>query len=421
MDFVPFKPDEFVLLDGAMGTMLQKKGLQPGEQTELASLEHPGWLREIHGEYVAAGTQILLADTFGANREKLAVSGRKPEEIIPPAIVIAKEAATEAGALVALDIGPLPRLLEPAGDLIFDEAVDLFREMMLLGEKAGADLIVLETMANLQEVRAGLIAAKETNLPVCCTMTFEGCGRTYMGCSLAALGLTAQGLGAFAVGVNCSLGPRELPPLMEELARWTSLPLIAKPNAGLPTGDGKHYDITAEEFADYQKELARMGVRFLGGCCGTDPSYIALLKEKLMGLTYSPEAREMPAALCTESKTVLLEDAVLSPQDGLSEELLSGDADDIMDSAMDLLDEDANVITLSVPEDTAMEEEEAALLAGVRALHGNVDAPVCIVTRRPAAAEKALRECCGRALLCAPGEEGERTARTWGALWKPLP
>ena len=410
-----FPKESFVLLDGAMGTMLQQKGLKPGEQPELIALTHPEWLKDIHGAYVAAGTRIVYTDTFGANREKLGPTGRTPEEVIPAAVRAAREAAG-GEALVALDIGPLGRLLQPAGDMPLDEAVELFGEMMALGEQAGADLIVLETMADLQELRAGLLAAKgRTHLPVLCTMTFEACGRTYMGCSIAALALTAEALGAAAVGVNCSLGPRELPPLLEEMARWTTLPLIAKPNAGLPVGDGTGYDITPEEFAESQKKLAQWGVRYLGGCCGTSPDYIALLKGALDGLSYTPAPREVPQALCTPSGAVLVEDAVFSPADALTEDLLSGNGDDLTDTAQELLDDGADVLVLEAPGLT-LEEERAALKNGVLALQGYVNAPVCLRTRRPEAAEEALKAFCGKGMLWAPG--GQTVADACGALWR---
>ena len=247
-----------ILLDGGMGTMLQAKGLKLGEAPEVAALEHPDWLLDIHRAYVEAGTQILCANTFGANREKLRRTGRTVEEVIPASIAIAKQAAA-GRALVALDIGPIGQLLEPTGLLKFEDAVDIFKEEVAAAAKAGADLVMIETMTDLQEARAALLAVKETcDLPVMVSMTYDERGRTFLGHSPACAALTLEGMGADVIGVNCSLGPREMPPLVEELTRWTTLPISIKPNAGLPDPSGAGYDITAEEFADSMAALTEM-------------------------------------------------------------------------------------------------------------------------------------------------------------------
>ena len=246
-----------VLLDGGMGTMLQARGLSIGEWPELAALEHPDWLEDIHRAYVEAGAQILCARTV--------------EEVVPPSVEIARRAA-RGRALVALDVGPTGQLLEPTGTLRFEEAVDIFAQTVRAGVQAGADLILIETMTDLQEARAALLAAKEnSSLPVIVTMTYEERGRTFLGCDPASAALTLEGMGADAIGVNCSLGPREMPPLVRELTRWSTLPIAIKPNAGLPDPGGAGYDITAEEFAGSMAELTGLGVKLYGGCCGTTP------------------------------------------------------------------------------------------------------------------------------------------------------
>ena len=189
---------------------------------------------------------------------------------------------------MALDIGPIGQLLEPTGSLRFEEAVNIFKEVVLAGVQAGADLVLIETMTDLQECRAALLAVKECcSLPVMVTMTYEDRGRTFLGHSPACAALVLEGMGADAIGVNCSLGPREMPPLVEELTRWSTLPIAIKPNAGLPDPGGAGYDITAEEFAAAMADLAPMGVKLFGGCCGTTPEYIALLKRALMGQALS--------------------------------------------------------------------------------------------------------------------------------------
>lgn len=212
-----------ILLDGGLGTMLQARGLTMGEHPELAALEHPDWLLDIHRAYVEAGSQILCANTFGANREKLARMETAPAGVIGPSIALAKQAAA-GRALVALDLGPVGQLLEPTGSLDFEAAVDIFKEEVSLAVQAGADLVMVETMTDLQECRAALLAVKETcDLPVMVTMTYEERGRTFLGCDPASAALTLEGMGADAVGVNCSLGPREMAPLVRELINWTTL------------------------------------------------------------------------------------------------------------------------------------------------------------------------------------------------------
>ena len=288
-----------VILDGGMGTMLQAKGLKLGEHPELAALDHPDWLLDIHRAYAEAGSQILCANTFGANREKLRRTGRTVEEVIPPSIAIAKEAAA-GRALVALDLGPIGQLLEPTGTLDFETAVEIFAQQVRAGAAAGADLVMIETMTDLQECRAALLAVKENSgLPVLVSMTYEERGRTFLGHAPACAALTLEGMGADAIGVNCSLGPREMPALVEELTRWTALPIMVKPNAGLPDPGGAGYDITADQFAAAMAELTELGVKCYGGCCGTTPEYIAKLCKALEGRTIREVPRTVPAAVCS--------------------------------------------------------------------------------------------------------------------------
>ena len=264
--------NEFVFLDGAMGTMLQAKGLEVGGVPELLNLTKPEWLEEIHGAYVGAGSQIVYSNTFGANRYKLAETGKSVGEIIPAAIANAKKACGNK-ALVALDIGPIGQLLEPTGSLSFEEAYDIFKEQIEAGKDA--DLIVFETMTDLYELKTAVLAAKEnSNKPVLVTMTFEESGRTFTGCSAAAMAMTLEGLGADAIGINCSLGPKELYPVAEEICRWTNLPVIVKPNAGLPDPVTGEFSVKPKEFAEALAEMTGIGVRIFGGCCGTTPEFI---------------------------------------------------------------------------------------------------------------------------------------------------
>ncbi|MBO5502267.1 MAG: homocysteine S-methyltransferase family protein, partial [Clostridia bacterium] len=226
-----------------MGTLLQQNGLKPGMQPEEMNLTAGEAVTAIHRTYVEAGSRIIYTNTFGANAHKLAPTGLSPEDVIPAAVKLAKAATQGTDALVALNIGPLGELLEPMGSLTFEEAYALFAQMAKAGAAAGADLAVIETMTDLYEAKAALLAVKEnTALPVLVTMSFEATGRTFTGCTLAAMAHTLEGLGADAIGINCSLGPVQAAPFIRELAKHTSLPIIAKPNAGLPNPVDGSYD-----------------------------------------------------------------------------------------------------------------------------------------------------------------------------------
>lgn len=276
MDLETRLKKEILLLDGGTGTMLQRFGMQVGTIPETLNIEKPDWILRLHRGYIEAGSDIVYANTFGANRLKLAGTRYTVDELVGAAIRLAKEAA-RGDALVALDIGPLGQLLAPTGTLSFEEAYDLFAEIVEAGK--GADLVVIETMTDLQETKAAVLAAKEhANLPVFVTMTFEENGRTFTGCSVPAMCLTLEGLGVDALGINCSLGPKELLPIVEEISKWTSLPIIVKPNAGLPDPVTNAYDITPEDFVSYVEQMLPFGPRVLGGCCGTDPEYIRGLR-----------------------------------------------------------------------------------------------------------------------------------------------
>lgn len=256
-----FESKKLIFLDGAMGTMLQQAGLQPGELPELAALTNPDMLTAIHRQYIDAGADIVYANTFGANRCKLQKLGVTVAEVVDAAIAAAQKACDGTFAKVALDIGPLGELLEPLGTLDFSSAVDMFAELVRAGVKAGADLIAIETMTDLQEARAALIAAKEnSDLPVIVTMSFDESGRTFTGCTAASMAATLTGLGADALGVNCSLGPKQLLPILRELCENTTLPVIAKPNAGLPDPVDGHYDLSPADFAEAMAEAVAAGV-----------------------------------------------------------------------------------------------------------------------------------------------------------------
>ena len=387
-----------------MGTMLQAKGLPVGATPELTALEHPEWLLDIHRAYVEAGAQILYANTFGANREKLSHCGKTVEEIVPAAVALAKEAA-QGRALVALDIGPTGQLLEPTGILDFETAVDIFAQVVRAGAAAGADLIVIETMTDLQEARAALLAAKEnSDLPVLVTMTYEATGRTFLGCSPAAAALTLEGMGADAIGVNCSLGPREMPPLVEELLQWTTLPIVLKPNAGLPHPDGSGYDITPQEFAHSLAQLTELGVQVFGGCCGTTPEYIALLRQALEGRSVKQIPRHVPAAVCSGMQVVPIDRVRVigerinpTGKKRMKEALKAGDVDYMLGQALEQTEAGADILDVNVglPEI----DEAEMMVRTVKALQGVTEAPLQLDSTDPKVLEGALRVYCGKAIV----------------------
>ena len=237
---------EFIFLDGAMGTMLQAKGMKMGAIPELLNLEKPEWIVDIHKQYIAAGANVIYANTFGANAYKLKGCGHSVTEVIQAGVQNARKACEGTDTLVALDIGPIGQLLEPTGTLTFEEAYEIYKEQLLAGKDA--DLVVFETQTDLYELKAAVLAAKEnTTLPVACSMTFEKNHRTFTGCGISNMALTLDGLGVDAMGINCSLGPVDLYPVVEELAKLTNTPILVKPNAGLPDPVTNTYDISPEE------------------------------------------------------------------------------------------------------------------------------------------------------------------------------
>jgi len=266
-----------VMLDGAMGTMLMKSGVEIGKYPEVLCFTHTDLIENIHKQYVDAGADIIYTNTFGANRKKLTGSGYSCADIIKEAVKIAKNAAHGTETKVALSIGSIGELLKPIGTLEHDEAYDILKEMVIAGEEA--DLVVFETMMDLNEVKAGVLAAKEnTSLPVFASMTYEKTGRTFMGCTIESMAGTLEELGVDAVGINCSLGPKAIFPLAEKLVGCTKLPVFIKANAGLPDPETGQYNVSAEEFALQMKEYAKIGIKIMGGCCGTSPEYIKLMK-----------------------------------------------------------------------------------------------------------------------------------------------
>lgn len=395
MDFKKLLEKEFVSLDGAMGTMLQARGLKPGEAPELLNTEKPEILIEIHKEYIKAGADIIYANTFGANRYKLKGSGHSAEEIIGAGIQNAKKACEGTNTLVALDIGPIGQLLEPTGSLTFEEAYDIYKEEILAGRDC--DVIVLETMTDLYELKAAVLAAKEnSDKPVICTMTFEDNMRTFTGCCISSMALTLEGLGVDAIGINCSLGPKELFPVAKELCRWTKLPVAVKPNAGLPDPVTNAYNITAEEFARFMEKLVPLGVKLFGGCCGTDPQFIAETNKMLRNKQFVKRSHDIPAACCTPAKTVIIDRPRIigerinpTGKKRFKEALLAKDTDYILGQAIEQVKGGADILDVNVGLPGIDEKETMG--KAVKAIQGVVDVPLQLDSTIPEVLEKALR------------------------------
>lgn len=393
------------LLDGAMGTMLQAADLPWGTHPELLGLTHPDRLTDIHRAYVQAGSAVVYANTFGCNGKKLAGTGHSVDEVVAASVAAARAAVAGTGAAVALDVGPLGELLEPLGTLTFETAYGLFREVMEAGAKAGADLICIETMTDLYETRAALLAAKEaTSLPVFVTMTFEEGGRTFTGCTVPAMAQTLEGLGADAIGFNCSLGPDKLGALVAELAGATSLPIIAKPNAGLPDPLDGHYDMDPSAFADAMVHLVEQGASLVGGCCGTTPAYIQAVRQALAGK--APGARDYrPGSfVCTPTRCLAIHGVRVigerinpTGKKRLQQALLEEDLDYLVDLAVQQEDAGADILDVNVG--CPGVDEVALLPKVVKKLQSAVSLPLQIDSADPAALEAALRVYNGKAAV----------------------
>ena len=393
-----FDRKRFVLLDGGMGTQLQTRGLQPGQKPELAALEMPDTLTAIHADYARAGADILLANTFGANAKKLAGCPCTVEQVVSASIACARSAAAETGALVALDIGPLGELLVPAGTLSFEDAYAEFAQVIRAGAAAGADLVFLETMTDLYELKAAILAAKENcALPVFTSMSFESRGRTFTGCTVESYAVTAAGLGADAVGINCSLGPKEILPFAQRLCRSVpaGVPVFVKPNAGLPNPDGS-YNLNAEEFAAEMKAYASIGVSMVGGCCGTTPAFIAKLQQTFAPLVPAEKIPIRRSCLCTPVRFVEVDGITvvgerINPTGKKRLQQALRDGDSAYPCAQAVAQAEAGAQVLDVNAGLPGIDEAATLEQLVKDLQAVTDLPLQLDSSNPEALSRALR------------------------------
>lgn len=401
---------KLIILDGAMGTMLQNAGLQLGERPEIFGIQHPEILEDIQRRYVNAGSNVIYANTFGANSHKLKGTGYSVEEVLSANIAAAKRAAG-GRAEVALDVGPIGELMEPLGTLSFDDAYDIFKEMVMAGARAGADLVVFETMTDLYEVKAAVLAAKEnSDLPVWVTMSFEAGGRTFTGTTVAAMAATLDGLGVDAMGINCSLGPAEIYPLIEEMRQWTDRPLIVKPNAGLPDPATGEYDMNASDFAEQMKAFTELGVYILGGCCGTTPEFIeGLGRFEGAAEDVRPVRRRgvCSASQMTDFDGVRVIGERINPtgKKRFQQALKEHDLNYIMERAIEQADAGADILDINVGLPGL--DEPAMMADVVQAVQSVVSLPLQIDSSNPEAIEAGLRVCNGRAIVNSVNGEDE--------------
>ena len=413
-----FRQSNTILLDGGMGTMLQAAGLKLGARPEELNITDPALIEGIHGQYAAAGSRIVNANTFGASAHKLAGSAYTLEQVITAGIENCKHACAPYGALTALDVGPLGELLEPSGTLAFEDAVAEYARIVKAGEAAGADLIFFETYTDLYELKAALLAAKEnTHLPILASMSFEAGGRTFTGCTVESFAATARGLGADAVGINCSLGPKEIFPMAKRLAEAVpgNFPVFVKPNAGLPRADGSGYDITPQLFALQMKPYRELHLFAAGGCCGTTPEFIKLLNGTFAGCTPGRPAHRMPSVLCTPVDTVTVDGITVvgerinpTGKKRFQQALREGDMNYVLEQAVSQAEAGAQILDVNVGAPGV--DEPVLMEQVVKALQSVTSLPLQLDSSNVEALARGLRVYNGKPIVNSTNGEPEKLA-----------
>lgn len=401
---------ELLFLDGGMGTLLQAEGLAPGELPETWNIEHPEKVEAIHRRYYEAGSDVVLANTFGANVCKFHDDRYTVEEVIRAGIANAKRAGKQIGkeTYVALDMGPTGKLLKPMGDLDFDDAYEAFAEAVRYGEKYGADLIHIETMSDTYEVKAAILAAKEnSSLPVFVTMIFDERGKLLTGGDVPSVVAMLEGLRVDALGLNCGLGPKQMLPILNDLRRYTSLPIIVKPNAGLPKQKNgeTYYDVEPDEFARIMQEVVKEGACVIGGCCGTTPEHIKKLVEECKELPLREIEKKHDTIVSSYGQAVILDDMPriigerINPtgKKKFKEALKNEDMDYILKEAITQQDKGAHILDVNVGlpdiDEVAMMEKVVKELQSVTSL------PLQIDTVDGKAMERAMRIYNGKPMI----------------------
>ena len=401
---------ELLFLDGGMGTLLQAEGLAPGELPETWNIEHPEKVEAIHRRYYEAGSDVVLANTFGANVCKFHDDRYTVEEVIRAGIANAKRAGEQIGkeTYVALDMGPTGKLLKPMGDLDFDDAYEAFAEAVRYGEKYGADLIHIETMSDTYEVKAAILAAKEnSSLPVFVTMIFDERGKLLTGGDVPSVVAMLEGLRVDALGLNCGLGPKQMLPILNDLRRYTSLPIIVKPNAGLPKQKNgeTYYDVEPDEFVRIMQEVVKEGACVIGGCCGTTPEHIKKLVEECKDLPLREIEKKHDTIVSSYGQAVILDDMPriigerINPtgKKKFKEALKNEDMDYILKEAITQQDKGAHILDVNVGlpdiDEVAMMEKVVKELQSVTSL------PLQIDTVDGKAMERAMRIYNGKPMI----------------------
>lgn len=394
----------FLIFDGAMGTSLQKYGLAAGELPELLNFSNPDMIEKIHRDYIEAGADVVTTNTFGANRHKL--SGKaEVADVISAAVTIAKKSGAK---YVALDLGPTGQVLEPIGTLTFEEAYDLYAEQVVAGKNAGADLVIIETMSDLLEIKAAILAVKEnSDLPLVTTMTFGEDGRTFMGTSPENMAITLSSLGVDALGVNCSLGPNELLGTVEKICEYSTVPVIVQPNAGLPKViDGKTvFEVTPKDYAEAISKMIDMGVSIIGGCCGTTPEHIKAVKDLTVGKAPVNRNVKRVSAITSGQNCVILDNSTaiigerINPtgKPKLKEALRNLDFDYIVTEAVNQQGAGADILDVN----TGLPEinEPEVLKAVVKKLQSVTPLPLQIDSSDVEAIEGAVRIYSGKPII----------------------
>lgn len=408
---------ELLFFDGGTGTLLQERGLKPGELPESWNITHKKDIIDIQRQYYEAGSDIVLTNTFGANSLKFQGTEFSLKEIVSEAVHNTKEAAKSGvtdgrEVYVGLDMGPTGKLLKPMGDLSFEDAYEAYKEVVLAGVEAGADLIHIETMSDTYELKAAVLAAKEnSDLPVFATVIFDEKGKLLTGGDVACVVSMLEGLRVDALGINCGLGPAQMLPILEEMMKIASVPVIVKPNAGLPKQkDGEvYYDVSPEEFAEWMSKIVKMGASAVGGCCGTTPSHIAVmvkeLKEKnVFAQRKQPEPNRETIvssygkAVCLNKKPVIIGERINpTGKKKFKQALKDHDLDYILKEGISQQDHGAHILDVNVGlpdiDEVAMMEEVVTELQSVTSL------PLQIDTVNEKALEAALRIYNGKPMI----------------------
>lgn len=405
-----------VICDGAMGTMIQKSGVPIETHPEMLNFTHPEEIKNIYKQYYEAGSDFISTNTFGANAFKMEGCGYTVTEIVTQAIKIAKEAADEMTdklgrkCYVGLDIAPIGRLMEPAGDMVFDEAVALFKEQAEAGVNAGADLVVCETFTDIYELKAAIIAVREVSeeIPLFCSVSFESDGRMLMGTDPETMVYYLQDLGMDALGVNCSLGPKQMVPIVETILNTCKLPVLCQPNAGLPRIDENGetvFDVTIDEYAAVMEQLVDKGLAVAGACCGTSPDYIRAIVGRVGQKTPVKRMVQTPMTACSATRTVKFDGGVkivgerINPTGKklLKEALKTGDYNYIEDEAERQVDCGAHILDVNVGLPGIDEKE--AMLEAVRRVSQMVNVPLQIDSADPEVLEAAVRRINGKPII----------------------